>query len=232
MSTVPGPVDASPEDVWVAVDEAAAVATAQRRAAGLALPVGLDADRVGEVEIIASELASNIVKHGGGGDLVLRAVPGGVQLIAIDAGPGTRDLEALIADGVSTAGTLGVGLSAVRRLAARLDLWSAPARGAVVVADVVTPPAADSAPRLGSLVRTIRGESVCGDSVASRRTPSGWVVAVADGLGHGPLAAEPSRRATAVLAESGSESPSELVTRMHSVVTSSTPSRSTTGASS
>lgn len=211
------------DDVWIAVDEAAAVATARRRAAALAGAHGLRTERVVEVEIVASELAGNLVKHAGGGDLVLRPLPGGgVQLVAIDDGPGTRDLAALIADGVSTAGTLGVGLSAVRRLATRLDLWSAPARGAVVVADLgPAPGAADAGPGrspVGHLVRTLRGESVCGDTVAHRATPTGWLLMVADGLGHGPLAAEASRAAAEVFATARSEDPAEIVQRMHAAL--------------
>lgn len=212
-------------DVWVAVDQSADVATARRRAAGLAMAAGFGDARVGEVEIIASELATNLVKHGGGGDLVLRTTPAGaVQLVAIDAGPGTRDLPALVDDGVSTAGTLGVGLGAVRRLATRLDLWSQPARGAVVLAEVADPtsesPSARESypPALGHMVRPLRGEAVCGDAVAWREVDGGWLLLVADGLGHGPLAAEASSRAVTVLEAGNSESPGDLVLRMHTAL--------------
>ena len=202
-------------DVWVAVDEGAAVATARRRAAALATDAGFPPDRVGEAEIVASELASNLVKHAGGGDLVLRArAAGAIQVVAIDSGPGTRNLAALIDDGVSTTGTLGVGLGAVRRLATRLDLWSEPARGAVVVAELSAGGAPVSSP-VGSLLRTLRGESVCGDAVAWRPTSRGWLVLVADGLGHGPLAAEPSGRAAHVVETGSTEAPGEIVQRLH-----------------
>lgn len=203
-------------DVWVAVDERAAVATARRRAASLATAQGFDEDRVAEVEIVASELATNLVKHGGGGDLVLRPMPAGaLQLVAIDRGPGTRDLEALIRDGTSTAGTLGVGLGAVRRLASRLDLWAAPGRGAIVIAEIAR--AADVPRRVvGHLRRPLRGETTCGDAVAHRETSTGFLLLVADGLGHGPLAAEASQRAVEAFDEAPGESPpSDLVRRMH-----------------
>lgn len=209
-------------DVWIVVDEGTAVATARRHAAALAGSCGLGAERVADVEIVASELASNLVKHAGGGDLVLRPLPGaGIQLVAIDDGPGTRDLAALIPDGVSTAGTLGVGLSAVRRLASRLDLWSAPARGAVVVADLGPAAADQDAVRspVGHLTRTLRGESVCGDVVAHRPTRTGWLLLVADGLGHGPLAAEASGRAAEVFEAGTSDDPADLVQRMHGALT-------------
>lgn len=205
------------DDVWIAVDDVSAVATARRRAAAMAATAGLAAERVGEVEIVASELATNLVKHGGGGDLVLRPLAGGgLQLVAVDSGPGTRDLAALVGDGISTTGTLGVGLGAVRRLSSRLSLWSEPARGAVVVADLAA--GAEPSP-VGHLVRTLRGESVCGDAVAARPVPGGWLVLVADGLGHGPLAAEASQRAVEVFAAARTDAPGDLVARMHTSLT-------------
>ncbi|GAA1915865.1 ATP-binding protein [Nocardioides marmoribigeumensis] len=201
--------------VWVAVDDAAAVPGARRRAASLASTLGFPADVLGEVEIIASELATNLVKHGRGGDLVLRTTAAGtVQLLAIDSGPGTRDLAGLVRDGVSTTGTLGVGLGAVGRLADHLDLWSEVGRGAVVVAEVGPPPVAPRAP-VGHLLRPLRGEIECGDAIAWRQVGATWLVAVADGLGHGPLAAEASGRAAHVLRTSPSTSPVELVGLMH-----------------
>jgi anti-sigma regulatory factor (Ser/Thr protein kinase) len=213
------PISPATEDVWIAVDEPAAVATVRRRSAAAAGAAGLDAERVKEVEIVASELATNVVKHGRGGDMVVRTIPGrGVQLIAIDAGPGTRDLEALVDDGRSTAGTLGLGLGAVRRLTTSLRLWSEPARGAIVVADVVDTGTERPDAEVGHLVRTIRGEQVCGDAIAWRRSSRGWLIMVADGLGHGPLAARPSRRAVDVLRSSRTDSPRELVQHMHAAL--------------
>jgi anti-sigma regulatory factor (Ser/Thr protein kinase) len=213
VATVSSP--AAAEDLWIAVDDASAVATARRRGAALATATGLDDDRVGEVEIITSELATNLVKHGGGGDLLVRALPdGGLQVVAVDSGPGTRHLAALADDGVSTTRTLGVGLGAVRRLATRTALWSEPARGAIVVAEIGGPDPADP---VAHLVRPIRGETVSGDTVAHRRTPDGWLVLVADGLGHGPLAAEASRRAAEVF-HAGPDSPADLVRRMHAAL--------------
>lgn len=203
------------DDVWVAVDETAAVATARRRVSALAAELGLGDDRVGEAGIVASELASNLVKHAGGGDLVLRRAGAGLELVAIDGGPGTRHLASYVDDGVSTAGTLGVGLGAVRRLATRLDLWSEPGRGAVVVAGLGP---VDTPAEVGHLTRTLRGESVCGDTVAVRRTDDGWLLLVADGLGHGVLAAEASRRAAEVFAAGTSDAPAELVRRMHAAL--------------
>ena len=216
----PGEAPPTAPTVWVPVDDDAAVPGARRRAASVAATLSFSAELVGEVEIIASELATNLVKHGRGGDLVLRpTATGTVQLIAIDSGPGSRDLAGLVRDGVSTTGTLGVGLGAVGRLADHLDLWSDVGRGAVVVAEVGPPPPAPRRP-VGHLLRPLRGQVECGDAVAWREVGSAWLVAVVDGLGHGPLAADASARATHVLRTSGQESPGELVTLMHRALAS------------
>jgi anti-sigma regulatory factor (Ser/Thr protein kinase) len=217
MTSLGGAADVH-EDVWIAVDESAAVHGARRRAATLATAAGFGADRVSEVEIVASELATNVVKHGGGGDIVLRRLTeadgGGLQLVAIDAGPGTRHLQAMVGDGRTTAGTLGLGLGAIHRLSTRVDMWSAPTRGAVVVARLVAD-GTDREPAVAQLRRTIRGESVCGDNVGHRVVAGGTLLMVADGLGHGPLAARASSRALDVLHGSDTTSPADLVQRMH-----------------
>jgi anti-sigma regulatory factor (Ser/Thr protein kinase) len=211
-ATVPG------ADTWFAIDDPSAVAGARRLTAAAARAAGFSDERIGDIEIVVSELASNLVKHAGGGDLVVRTMVGdaaaGLQVVTIDSGPGCRDIEALVRDGVSTRGTLGVGLGAARRLASRLELHSIPARGTIVDAVFLTSGPAETFP-VSSLVRPLAGQSVSGDATAHRTVAGGQLVMVADGLGHGPLAALASTRATEVLATSSSTSPSELITLMH-----------------
>jgi anti-sigma regulatory factor (Ser/Thr protein kinase) len=217
VSPVPDAHPGPTHEAWVAVDEAAGVPAARRRATSIAHSLGFSGELVDEVAIVASELSTNLVKHGGGGDLVLRTTAAGsVQLIAIDSGPGTRDLAGLVRDGISTTGTLGVGLGAVQRLASRVDLWSEPARGAIIVAEI----GGESRERspVGHLLRPIRGEKVCGDALAWRETPSGWLLVLADGLGHGPLAAEASGRAVQILMTYSSDAPVEILKRMHAAL--------------
>jgi hypothetical protein len=57
-----------------------------------------------------------------------------VEILVIDTGPGHPDIDSLFADGVSTAGTLGIGLGALRRLANRIDVHSMLERGTVLAA--------------------------------------------------------------------------------------------------
>ena len=86
-----------------------------RRRAGAASKrrnaAGFGATEAGKVAIVATELATNLIKHGGGGEILVATYeePGssGIELIALDRGRGIADLAGCLADGYSSAGTLG-----------------------------------------------------------------------------------------------------------------------------
>ena len=85
-----------------------------------------------------SELARNILKYAGRGEIRLQRVTGrsgaGVELVASDEGPGIPDTEAAMSDHFSTGSTLGLGLPGVRRLMDEFELDSAPGKGTRVTA--------------------------------------------------------------------------------------------------
>ena len=103
----------------VMVPDASAVSVARREAAGMAGRLGFDEVLAGQVSLVATELATNLVKHAGGGRMLLNVQGRGIDLLALDTGAGMRDIAACMADGYSTAGTPGNGLGAVRRLSSR-----------------------------------------------------------------------------------------------------------------
>jgi hypothetical protein len=171
------------------------------------------------------------VKHAGRGEIMLRALNGpdvnGAELVAIDAGPGIGDLDRALRDGYSTAGSPGAGLGALARLATHFDIYSAAGAGLVLVARL-------EAPRAGARQRAFdvgvvrvpkRGEPECGDdwgAVHHERERGRLILTVADGLGHGQLAAEASRRAVQVAAEDAAEHAEEpaagVVARIHAAL--------------
>lgn len=190
------------EDVaWVAVDDPSAAGAARRGAEQLARTLGLPGPRTAEIGLAVTEIARNIQRHGGGGTLLLRAVrvglTGAVEVIAMDTGPGIRDLAAARLDGSSTRGTLGIGLGAIERLADTFEIVSAPGRGTILIAgfeadrrlagNAVRPTAA-------GITRPLDGEEVCGDAYAVRGERS-LSLMLCDGSGHGPLAASASHAA-------------------------------------
>ena len=134
----PGPAD-SPQLVAVdIVSEADLVSVRQvlRREADRA---GLGLVDATKLITAGSELARNILTHAGGqgGRLRIEHVSGdgkkGVRATFTDSGPGIEDLDAALADGFSTNGSLGLGLPGSRRLVDELQISSAPGSGTTVV---------------------------------------------------------------------------------------------------
>ena len=70
---------------------------------------------------IVSELTRNMLKYAGRGRCefeVLKLPPAArIRCICRDEGPGIRNLNSALKDGFSTAGSLGIGLPGVKRLA-------------------------------------------------------------------------------------------------------------------
>jgi anti-sigma regulatory factor (Ser/Thr protein kinase) len=159
--------------------------------------------RADQLALAVTEAASNLYKHAEQGSLLLAisrdADPPGIVLVTIDAGPGLPDVGAAWRDGHSTAGTLGIGLGAIRRLADFCDLYSMPGRGTALVARFWPAPC-QPAIRYAGLIRPITGEIECGDAFGAVQTGDVVTALLCDGLGHGPLAASAAAEAvTAVL---------------------------------
>ena len=80
-----------------------------------------------------SELVRNILKYAGQGEIRLRLIEGidgfGIEVEAIDNGPGIADCDKAMSDHFSSRGTLGLGLPGVRRLMDEFVLDSAPGKG-------------------------------------------------------------------------------------------------------
>jgi serine/threonine-protein kinase RsbT len=85
-----------------------------------------------------SELARNILKYAGSGELRLRKVKEmarrGIEIEAVDRGPGIDDCEAAMSDHFSSGGTLGMGLPGVKRMMDEFALESTPGEGTRVTA--------------------------------------------------------------------------------------------------
>lgn len=95
--------------------------------------IPFDPTDLNRIEVAASELATNLVKHGKGGtlDLLRLARDGrdGLRITATDHGPGIEDVERALTPGFSTTATLGAGLSAMRELMDKFELHTEPGRG-------------------------------------------------------------------------------------------------------
>jgi anti-sigma regulatory factor (Ser/Thr protein kinase) len=186
------------------VGELSEIASVRRAGSELARKLGFNEVMAGRVSLVITEAATNIVKHATRGKILLRAVVedkvNGLEIIALDAGPGMASLSINMEDGVSSVGTYGVGLGAMRRLSSEFDVFTSPGMGTVVYmlirADENAEP--DSGWRIGAVTLPIEHEEECGDSWTVAATPGGLTLIVADGLGHGPDAATASRRVVEV----------------------------------
>ena len=103
--------------VCVTVSDSSQIGEARRAAMAVASEARLNDVDAGKLSIIVNELASNIIKHAEHGEVLIGNVRGRnvVDVIALDQGPGIRDLEHAMRDGFSSAGTMGQGLGAVKR---------------------------------------------------------------------------------------------------------------------
>ncbi|MFJ2259313.1 ATP-binding SpoIIE family protein phosphatase [Streptomyces sp. NPDC087844] len=233
MGAVNAAVALNCEDVAWFRDGASLAAAARGAAATLARRIGLSSHRSAEVALAVTEAATNIQRHADDGALLLRVVrsgdQAGVEFLTVDSGPGIADVPAALADGSSSAGTLGIGLGAVSRLADQFDLHSVPGRGTVMAAQF-WPRTADGRAVVASgdlstaagVTRPISGETVCGDAWAVRVDDSGGagdrpaiLVMLCDGLGHGPLAARASGAAVKAFQETRDLSPAGALDAVH-----------------
>jgi anti-sigma regulatory factor (Ser/Thr protein kinase) len=210
-----------PEDMrWLRVEEPSAIAACRNAAQTMASRLQFPSVRSDQVALAVSEAASNLHKHARQGSLLLainrRSPEPGIELVTIDAGPGFADVAAAMRDGHSTAGTLGIGLGAIRRLADFCDLYSRPGRGSALVARFWAKPRVDPASDYcAGLIRPISGEVECGDRFAATRADGTITAVMCDGLGHGPLAARASSEAVAAVLQDTAGEPAALLTRVH-----------------
>jgi anti-sigma regulatory factor (Ser/Thr protein kinase) len=180
------------------VNDESQVAEARRETTTIAKQQGFDEVDSGRVALVATELATNLVKHARGGEILVgideEGGRGGVQIVALDKGRGMTNVQACLTDGYSSAGTAGNGLGAVIRLSTVVDIASWPGVGTAVLAKVEPGTAraerATSPSAFGAVSVAKLGEDVCGDAWAIDHSGPSTTLLVADGLGHGPGAAE------------------------------------------
>jgi len=191
----------------VAVTEQSQIAEARRAVESSAQALHLDTVAVGRAALVATELATNLIKHGGGGSILIGAdedSQGSIEIVGLDKGKGLSNVQESMADGYSTAGSQGTGLGAIRRSSASFDVYSSAGKGTVVVCRVENEDIARrnvhkplTRPRLEVAGISIpkHGETDNGDDWTVILNGASMTIAVVDGLGHGPAAATASSAA-------------------------------------
>ena len=199
----------------IPLDDDSRIGQARRRARQLAESIGFDETEAGRAALVATELATNVLKHAQSGELHFRVIPGragqGVELIAIDRGPGF-DVHRCLRDGFSTGGTPGQGLGAISRQSQVLDVYS-DERGSVVLARLF--PRGVSDLRVGMNQHPMRHESACGDIWHLALSGPRLSALVIDGLGHGEDAHVAARCGGEAFAQRPFDHPDGLMADMH-----------------
>lgn len=211
------------EQINIQIGESSQVADARRRVTALAVQAGLNESRAGTCAVIVSEMGTNLVKHATGGELFLRSLSyassRGIEILALDRGPGMGNLNRALRDGHSTAGSSGTGLGAIGRMASEFDIQSMPGRGTALVAriwDSHPPGTRGALPAvIGIINRAMTGETESGDGWFYHSSDRRTVCAIADGVGHGPLAAAASTCAIESLRIDGTAPLVDQIDRAH-----------------
>ncbi len=189
----------------------------------IAEDIGFSGSKLAEIEIVIAEIASNIIKHTPGGNILIKPVLHGsikgIELISIDHGPGMVNVTVMLRDGVSTTNTLGQGLGAIKRLSDDFDIYSALNWGTILLSRIYMSPIdklAEQAPfKIHAVMLPKIGEEFCGDGFKYLMRKNSCQIFAMDGLGHGVEAYKANQLAIKSFINTLYESPAERIKIMH-----------------
>ena len=202
---------------FYSIDHPSRVAEVRRGAMALASEEGLDNTLASKLALIVTEACTNLLKHATGGEICLSPLPEssgpGAEVLAVDRGPGMADVTRCLADGFSSTQTSGTGLGALSRLSHEFDVYSEVGKGTVLVAQIRN--SGRQATAIGAVVKPINGEDVSGDAWACSERNEALTIIVADGLGHGMMAARASAEAISAFRRAEDISPAAVIQQAH-----------------
>ncbi len=193
----------------------------------LAEGYGFSPNIIGKVNIVVSEMTSNLAKHVPSGGTVLVQAIGkpirGIEIMCLDNGPGMHEPQRMMEDGVSTYGTAGEGLGAIRRQSDEFDLYSHTGVGTVVVSRIFkvakpSPLALGSLYEVGAVMVPKPSEIECGDGYAVVEKGYDLYLMAIDGLGHGPQAHEAAKQVAEAFRQAPGPDPAGALRNIHEAV--------------
>ncbi len=191
----------------ISIDSDSDVGICRRKAVAIAGKLGFDEVKTGEVAILMSELATNVLRHGGGrGRVCICELTDtdnrkALEIICCDTGNGIANFDQAMNDGFTGKQSLGIGLGSIRRFS---DIFES-----VATSDSNSPLAelshlfqhclrcvkwvpevnwksSNKKLAIGAVSTPKPGETLNGDSYAITHPGTDkTLVAVIDGLGHG-----------------------------------------------
>lgn len=203
------------------ISEQSEIAPARRSACALAESCGFNESRTGEVALVVTEAATNILKFASHGEILIRSIERnnvlGIEILAMDSGPGISNISHQMEDGNSTAGTYGLGLGTMERLSDEFDIYSSPDNGVALFSIMwKTRSIPDNEGwEVGGICLPIESEIVSGDAWKLRIENNECVLIISDGLGHGQAAADASNEATRCISSNRDMSANILLQKAH-----------------
>jgi len=182
--------------------------------------------RTGEIDIVVSEMVSNLIKYATRGELLYRlSIQENTpvfEVICIDSGAGIKDINHSMKDGISSKNTLGQGIGSILRLSNFAQIYSLPNWGTIVYSQFLNSLDSVKSSNSNTLVRCINvampGEKVSGDGGSVRHVGNKTLVFLGDGLGHGEFAKEAVDKAIETFTNSNYAEPSEIIREIHAAV--------------
>lgn len=173
------------------------VGEARRAAQTLAAALGFVPQACDEIALAMTELATNLIKHAGGGSLTLTPLAEGgrvgLEIQSRDTGRGIANVELALGDRFSTAaGSRGTGLGSINRLMDEFDIASQRGRGTDIVCRKwrreYQPSLRPCPLSFGVATRPRIFGQVNGDAFVVHQWAESALVGIIDGLGHGQFA--------------------------------------------
>jgi serine/threonine-protein kinase RsbT len=123
-------------EILIAVSCDADIVAARQKGRELAVQIGFSPADSAVIATAISELARNILRYAGHGQVTLTLVRSGnkqgIVVVAHDKGPGIDDIGRALQDGYSTSRGLGLGLPGVKRLMDEFEINSEVGHGTTV----------------------------------------------------------------------------------------------------
>lgn len=183
--------------------------------------------QLAEIDLIVSEICTNLVKHAHGGELWARITANSgdvdsLEILCLDNGPGFEDTATAMRDGFSTKQTLGHGLGSIARLSNVFQIMSRPGWGTVLYCNKSTLPSATDTGKRKIDIKAVcvpkTGEKLCGDGYQVKTQGPRVQVFFGDGLGHGEPAHQVVQEAITIFNETVEHDPAEMIRIIHTKV--------------
>lgn len=201
------------------IRDSSQVSDARRNIASFAKHNGLDDKSIDRLSVTCTEFGTNLLKHTEqGGKLIVQSIANGnsvaIEILSVDSGRG-MDTSECVKDGVSSSGTYGTGLGAIKRMSDESNFYSKLETGTVIQTRTWNTPLKNCDFEFGAFTVPKKGEEISGDKWSIERTDKHLYCLVIDGLGHGVQASDASNLAKKRFTENLSKSPSEILKAIH-----------------